>query len=227
MDGSARHAATTRASVTGRPSAVAVAVAVVLSALAAVVVAPTIAFAATTPTTATVISTAKNDKLGTILVSGNTVYTVKTKAACTAQCAKTWTAVVLPSGVTDATAGSGVDTSKLGTKETSDGSLQVTYGGKPLYWSTKDKAPGQVHGAVSDKWGKWAAVVTAAAKSGTAAGAPTPVPAARRSDVLVDGQRSDEIRDRHALTLARLPAGVHDRRHRGRADRDRVGQRLG
>ncbi len=171
MDGSARHAATTRAAITGRPSAVAVAVAVVLSTLAAVVVAPTIAFAATTPTTATVISTAKNDKLGTILVSGNTVYAAKTtKAPCTGQCAKSWTAVVLPAGVTAATAGSGVDDSKLGTKATADGALQITYGGKPLYWSTKDKAPGQVHGAVTDKWAKWAAVVTAAAKSDSGGG---------------------------------------------------------
>lgn len=126
------------------------------------------ATAATSSTTATDISTAKNDKLGKILVSGNTLYTVKaTKTACTEQSAKTWTAVVLPDGVTAATAGNGVDTSKLGTTPTANGALQVTYGGKPLYWSTKDKSPGQVHGALTDKWGKWSAVVTATAKSGS------------------------------------------------------------
>jgi predicted lipoprotein with Yx(FWY)xxD motif len=161
------HRASTRRACIGRLAALAVTAAALTGTLAAAAFTPTIAVAATTSTTATVISTAKNDKLGTILVSGNTVYTVKaSKTACTTQCAKTWTAVVLPSGVSTATAGTGVDASKLGTKSTADGSLQITYDGKPLYWSTKDKAPGQVHGA-SDKWGKWAAVVTAAAKSGT------------------------------------------------------------
>ena len=49
---------------------------------------------------------------------------------------------------------------KLGTAPAADGALQVTYSGKPLYWFSKDKAPGQVHGNVTDKWGKWATVVT-------------------------------------------------------------------
>ena len=38
-----------------------------------------------------VISTAKNAKLGTILVSGNTLYTLKaSKTPCTAQCLTVW-----------------------------------------------------------------------------------------------------------------------------------------
>ncbi|MET0276110.1 MAG: hypothetical protein ABW211_04600 [Acidimicrobiia bacterium] len=147
-----------------------IAVAITLLALAGVALAPAAAGAATAPTTATTISTAKNDKLGTILVSdGNTVYTVKSKSACTSACAKTWVAVVLPDGTTSASAGNGVDASKLGTKKTADGALQITYGGKPLYWSTKDKSSGQVH-AASDKYGTWSAVVTGAAKSGSGSG---------------------------------------------------------
>ena len=118
-------------------------------------------------TTATEISTAKNSKLGTILVSGNTVYVIKTsKAGCTGKCAKTWAPVVLPSGVTKPTAGSGVDTAKLGTSSTADGALQITYDGSPLYWNLKDKAPGQVHGNVSDKFAKWSVIVTEKASSG-------------------------------------------------------------
>ena len=129
--------------------------------------APGIAAAAASSGTATTIGTAKNSKLGTILVSGTTVYALKSaKAACTATCQKTWTPVVLPSGMSGATAGSGVDASKLGTKQLSDGTLQITYGGKPLYWSSKDKSAGSVKGASSDKWGKWAPVVTAKASSG-------------------------------------------------------------
>ena len=38
--------------------------------------------------------------------------------------------------------------------------LQVTYSGKPLYFFSGDTAAGQVHGNVSDTWGKWSAVVT-------------------------------------------------------------------
>ena len=141
------------------------AVAVAIGGLSALAFAPGIA-AAANPTTASAISTAKNAKLGVILVSGNTVYTLKpSKTACTAACLKAWPPVLLPKGETSATAGSGVDDSKLGTKAAADGSLQITYSGKPLYWFAGDTAPGQVHGNVTNKWGKWSTVV--AAKSST------------------------------------------------------------
>jgi len=136
-----------------------VAVALTLGALAAVLAAPGPA-AASTPTTATTISTAKSTKFGTILVSGTTVYVLKpSKTSCTGKCLKVWPPVLLPQGVTSATAGPGVDASKLGTVAASNGNLQITYGGKPLYWFAKDKTPGQVKGNVSDKWGKWHTVV--------------------------------------------------------------------
>jgi len=144
-------------------------VAVVALAVAALA---TVAFAApagaATPrqTTASEVSTEKDAKLGTILVAGNTVYTLKGKS-CTGQCLKSWTPVVLPAGTASATAGTGVDSAKLGTKATADGSTQITYGGKALYWSAKDKAPGDVKGAGSDKWGKWNVVVTAKSGSGS------------------------------------------------------------
>jgi predicted lipoprotein with Yx(FWY)xxD motif len=138
-----------------------------LSALALV---PSAATAATSPTTASVISTAKNSKLGTILVSGNTVYALKaSKTACTAKCLKVWPPVLLPQGVTTATAGAGVDASKLGTVAAANGALQITYAGKALYWFAKDKAPGQVKGNVTDKWGKWYTIVTVKASSGSKA----------------------------------------------------------
>ncbi len=124
--------------------------------------------AATTPLTASVISTAKSSKLGTILTAGNTVYTLKaSKTACSADCLKAWPPVLLPQGVTSASADTGVDASKLGTMTTADGSIQVTYGGKPLYWFSKDKAAGQVHGNVTDKWGKWSTLVTVKPSSGS------------------------------------------------------------
>jgi predicted lipoprotein with Yx(FWY)xxD motif len=120
-----------------------------------------------------VISTTKNAKLGTVLVSGNALYTLKaSKTACTAQCLKVWPAVLLPKGATSATAGKGVSEAKLGTVKRSGGKLQVTYAGKPLYWFSGDSAAGQVNGNMTDKWGKWSSVTTA--KSGQTGSGSTP-----------------------------------------------------
>jgi predicted lipoprotein with Yx(FWY)xxD motif len=109
-----------------------------------------------------VVSTTKNAKLGTILVSGKTVYTLQAnKTPCSTACLKIWPALKLPQGVKKATAGKGVSASKLGTAKMSNGALQVTYGGKRLYFFSFDSGAGQVHGNVTDTWGKWSAVVTA------------------------------------------------------------------
>lgn len=106
------------------------------------------------------VSTTKNAKMGTLLVSGKTLYTLKpSSTACTAACLKIWPALVLPAGVTKAKAGPGVSASKLGSVKR-NGAVQVTYGGKPLYFFTGDTAAGQVNGVVTDMWGKWSAVVT-------------------------------------------------------------------
>jgi predicted lipoprotein with Yx(FWY)xxD motif len=103
-----------------------------------------------------VVSTSKTAKYGTILVSGTTLYIFKpSKVACGTGCQKIWLPLTLPQGVTSATAGSGVDASKLSTVATSTGALQVTYAGKTLWWFYKDKKPGQVKGQITDKWGKW------------------------------------------------------------------------
>ncbi len=128
-------------------------------------VAPTIAGAASS-TTATEISTAKT-KLGTVLVAGDTVvYTLKGNKTCNTSCQKTQPPVLLPDGVTSPTAGTGVDEAKLGTKPAANGALQITYAGKPLYWSTKDTSSGQVKGAGTNKFGTWAAVVISKSSSG-------------------------------------------------------------
>jgi len=163
MDLTRRHHRSAGRRVLGRAAAVAVAAA----ALSAVAFSPGTAGAQTSPRTASEISTAKNAKFGTLLVAAeDTVYTLKpSKTACTAKCLKVWPPVELPAGMTAATAGTGVDAAKLGTKALADGTMQVTYSGKPLYWFFKDKAPGQVKGNVTDKWGKWLSVVTVPGKS--------------------------------------------------------------
>jgi predicted lipoprotein with Yx(FWY)xxD motif len=126
--------------------------------------------------TVTKISTAKNATLGTILVSGKTVYTLQASGTpCTATCLKFWPAVMLPKGVTKAQAGSGVNAAKLGTKMTTSGARQVTYGGKPLYFFVGDKTSGQATGNITDTWGKWSTVVTVKpTSSGSGSGTTAP-----------------------------------------------------
>ncbi len=114
--------------------------------------------------TAVTVSTTKNAKMGTILVSGKTLYTLKpSSTACTSACLKVWPALTVPAGAKPK-AGAGVTASKLGTVKR-NGVTQVTYGGKPLYFFTGDSAAGQVNGVVTDTWGKWTAVVTKKAAS--------------------------------------------------------------
>lgn len=137
--------------------------------LSASAVAPGTAGAATT----TVVSTTKNAKFGTILVSGKTVYTLKaSKTPCTAKCLKVWPELLVTRGSKKAKAGNGVNAAKLGSVKRANGILQVTYSGKPLYWFAGDTAAGQVHGNVTDQWGTWSVVVTAkpAQTAGTSPG---------------------------------------------------------
>jgi predicted lipoprotein with Yx(FWY)xxD motif len=117
--------------------------------------------AATNAPKRVVISTLKTKKYGTILVDGNTLYTLKpSKTACGAACHQYWPQVLLPKGVSKATAGTGVNAAKLGTVKVEGGALQVTYSGLALYWFIGDKAPGQVNGNVTDTFGKWSDVAT-------------------------------------------------------------------
>ena len=115
-----------------------------------------------------VVSTAKSTKFGKVLVSGKTLYTLKAnQTACTAACLAVWPELVLPKGVSKATAGSGVSKSKLGSISRPGGVRQVTYGGKPLYYFVGDSGPGSVTGNISDTWGKWSDVVLAKPSSGS------------------------------------------------------------
>jgi predicted lipoprotein with Yx(FWY)xxD motif len=109
-----------------------------------------------TPTGPTTIDTAANAKYGTILTdaNGRTLYLflndTSTTSTCADTCATNWPAV-LTNG--NAVAGSGVDASKLGTTTRTDGSVQVTYNGHPLYYFAQDKAAGDVKGqGIKNVW---------------------------------------------------------------------------
>jgi predicted lipoprotein with Yx(FWY)xxD motif len=146
----------------------AVVVALAISGIAIPLVAVNTAGAATK---SVVISTTKTSNGAKVLVSGNTLYTLKASSTpCAATCLKVWPALVLPKGASKATAGSSVSASKLGTKKLSGGILQVTYSGKPLYLFSGDTASGQANGNVTDKWGKWSDVTAKKAASTSSSG---------------------------------------------------------
>jgi predicted lipoprotein with Yx(FWY)xxD motif len=95
------------------------------------------------------IAVATNAKLGSFLVdeSGMTVYLfvadTGTASTCYSTCAIIWPPV-LTTGAPQA--GTGVQASLLGTTTRTDGKVEVTYGGHPLYYFMQDKAAGDVKG---------------------------------------------------------------------------------
>jgi predicted lipoprotein with Yx(FWY)xxD motif len=78
------------------------------------------------------------------------------RSTCTGACAKAWPPYVVHGAVR---AGTGVQASLLGTIRRSDGSRQVTYGGRPLYYYVGDKRAGQILCQdVSEFGGRWLVV---------------------------------------------------------------------
>ena len=105
------------------------------------------------------IAVATNAKLGSILVDekGMTVYlfvadTTK-ESTCYTSCAAIW-----PPVLTDGApqAGTGAQASLLGTTTRTDGKVEVTYAGHPLYYFIQDKAAGDAKGqAINGFGGLW------------------------------------------------------------------------
>jgi len=63
------------------------------------------------------------------------------KSRCNGDCAEAWPPYLKKGKLT---AGSGVEASALGTTKRKDGSTQVTYDGRPLYYYEHDDEPGQI-----------------------------------------------------------------------------------
>jgi predicted lipoprotein with Yx(FWY)xxD motif len=101
--------------------------------------------------------------LGRVLVDGRgfTLYVFAPDkrsgtSRCYGNCASGWPPLVLPNGVNEAPAGSGVRTALLGTTQRTDGTVQVTYDKWPLYLWVVDSAPGDVTGQdLNNLGGKW------------------------------------------------------------------------
>lgn len=111
---------------------------------------------APTVTATATVAVANNAKLGQILVdgSGRTLYLFQadksTTSTCYGACAQYWPPL-LTSGAPQA--GSGANASLLGTTQRTDGTLEVTYGGHPLYYVVTDHNPGDATGQGLNNYG--------------------------------------------------------------------------
>jgi predicted lipoprotein with Yx(FWY)xxD motif len=120
---------------------------------------------------AAVTISAKNvPGVGTVLVNGQgqTLYMLTSekggKITCTAAngCTKAWPETMLTSGMSGATAGSGVQSSLLGTVKDASGNLEVTYNHWPLYTFSGDSGPGVAKGqGLTSFGGTWYVLNTA------------------------------------------------------------------
>jgi predicted lipoprotein with Yx(FWY)xxD motif len=72
------------------------------------------------------------------------------QSTCTGNCAHDWPPLTTQGAPV---AGSGVMLSLLGTSQRSDGSLQVVYNGRPLYYYVADHNPGDTKGEGVNAYG--------------------------------------------------------------------------
>jgi predicted lipoprotein with Yx(FWY)xxD motif len=102
----------------------------------------------------TTISAKSVPGVGTVLVNGQgqTLYMLTSekggKITCTQAngCTQAWPETLLANGAAAATAGSGVQSSLLGTVKDASGNLEVTYNHWPLYTFSGDSGPGVAKG---------------------------------------------------------------------------------
>jgi predicted lipoprotein with Yx(FWY)xxD motif len=110
----------------------------------------------------------RHTNLGNVLVDtqGRTLYLFEKDrgmtSSCSGACASIWppvTATGKPS------AGSGLSASKITLAKRSDGTMQVNYGGHPLYTYAGDAGPGDTKGEGLDQFGaKWYVVAPSGSK---------------------------------------------------------------
>ena len=130
-----------------------------------------------------------DDTLGAYVVGmdGKSLYIFTpdsgSTSSCNDECAVNWPPLTADSAA-DVAAGEGV-TGALGTITRADGSLQITLGGKPLYYFKGDQADGDVNGqGLNDVWYLAApdgSGIGMAPSGGSGAPATTPCPPADRT----------------------------------------------
>jgi predicted lipoprotein with Yx(FWY)xxD motif len=138
--------------------------------------------AGTSSSSAVSLSTKSVSGVGTVLVDGQgkTLYLLTSekggKVTCTAStgCTKFWPEITLPQGTTAATAGTGVQSSLLGTVKDANGKLEVTYNGWPVYTFVGDSGPGVAHGQGQNSFGGTWYVLNASGNPVTGQGSAQP-----------------------------------------------------
>jgi predicted lipoprotein with Yx(FWY)xxD motif len=150
----------------------AIALAAVVAALAFAV--SLVALASAGTTSVSINSTANSRLKEQIVVNsqGRTLYTLSgetaTRLKCkTSECFKFWPPVTVPSRTTKLRLGPGVH-GKLAIMHRSNGMLQVTLRGMPLYRFSKDSAKGQANGqGIESFGGTWSAATASAPSTST------------------------------------------------------------
>jgi predicted lipoprotein with Yx(FWY)xxD motif len=125
------------------------------------------------------VSTRNVAGVGTVLTGadGKTLYFADQETSgqikCINACMSFWMPVTVSGGTTP-TAGTGV-TGRLATLDRPDGSVQITYDGKPLYTFAQDSGPGDANGnGFKDTFNGTDLLWHAAAPTGAAAGGAAP-----------------------------------------------------
>ena len=173
---------------------------------------PAIVLAQATPA----VRAGGNAELGDFLVGDNgfTLYIFTKDAAgvsnCSGMCEQLWPPLTVGAGVTP-TAGDGVP-GELGVAERADGTRQITYNDRPLYFFSNDSAPGETSG--QEFVGRWFVAAVAGEQQTTTS--PTPPPSGNAGLTSV----GDGAAALPALLLAAaglLAAGARALTGRGRA----------
>jgi predicted lipoprotein with Yx(FWY)xxD motif len=175
MSSSQEKKQSARASRQRRPSSLAVGIVILVVVFAASLAA--MAFAAGSSVT---VSSASNSKLGeqiTVDAQGRTLYALSPETThhllCkSSECWKLWRPLIVHSSKAKLKAGPGVH-GHLAILRRSNGALQVTLGGSPLYRYSGDLTKGQANGQSIHSFGGTWHVLTATSSTGPATSTPT------------------------------------------------------
>jgi predicted lipoprotein with Yx(FWY)xxD motif len=129
---------------------------------------------AKSPSGTALVNSASTASLGDIVVgpTGKTLYLFKKdtgpQSNCAGACASEWPPLTTSGQITSS---GGVPVSALKTVRRSDGTMQVTFNGHPLYYFAGDSAPGQANGQGLDDFGaSWWALSPSGKEITSAAG---------------------------------------------------------
>ena len=138
--------------------------------------------------------------------AGNAVYMLEADGdgvdACVGDCLETWPPVLVTDVQPSVDLGMDLDADLLGTVERDDGTMQLTYNGRPLYRYAADTGANRTAGhGIEDQWGHWYLMAPTGmefeADLGTAADADADVSA--DSSVAEDATRDDGPADTSAI----------------------------